>query len=80
MLPMIFGVVIAAIGIFGAAIAFAVVVTFPLWFIWTYLGYGVKYFYWLPGVFQAPGFWNVLGLMVLISILRGLFLGSVSNK
>ena len=44
----------------------------PFWVCWTHYGLGVKYFYFLPPVFQVIGFWACVGLFTVISILKGL--------
>lgn len=42
----------------------------PFWFIWTLCGIGDTYFYWLPEVYRFIGFWNTIGLFMVISILK----------
>lgn len=45
----------------------------PFWLCWTFAGIGARYFYWLPPVYQDIGFWQCVGLFVVISILKGCF-------
>jgi hypothetical protein len=49
---------------------FAVFSAVPFWFLWTYCGLGQRYFYFLPAVYIDMGFWNIVGLFLVISILR----------
>ena len=48
----------------------------PFWLIWSVAGVGAVYFYWLPEVFHAPGFWAIVGLFICIEILKSVFLPS----
>lgn len=46
-------------------------------------GIGEKYFYFLPTVYQDPGFWNCVGVFIVVPILKTIFvpkLVSVSNE
>lgn len=55
----------------------------PFWFIWTICGIGATYFYWLPKVYQTPGFWDCVGVFIVVPILKGIFiptLASLSNN
>jgi hypothetical protein len=54
----------------------------PFWFIWTFCGIGAKFFYFLPQVYQSPGFWETVGVFIVIGILKALLipkLATVSN-
>ena len=54
----------------------------PFWFIYTVLGIGKLYFYFLPEIYQSIPFWNCVGLFIVIAILKGTFtpkLASISN-
>jgi hypothetical protein len=54
----------------------------PFWFIWTVCGIGETYAYWLPPVYRHPGFWACLGIFMVVSIIKSVFvpkLVSVSN-
>jgi len=42
----------------------------PFWVLWTKAGLGGKYFYFLPEVYLDPGFWNVVGVFILLGILK----------
>lgn len=48
---------------------FKISLAIPFWIIWTLLGIGAKFFYFLPAVFIAPGFWSIVGLFICIGIL-----------
>ena len=52
---------------------FKVSLAIPFWLIWTWFGLGEKYFYFLPPVYQAPGFWNCVGLFIAVPILYLIF-------
>lgn len=42
----------------------------PFWFVWTKCGLGTKYFGFLPDVYASPGFWNTVGIFIILSILK----------
>jgi hypothetical protein len=57
----------------------------PFWFVWTYYGVGAKYFYFLPAVYLTPGFWACVGVFIVMSILKLVFVPklvtvNVTNK
>ncbi len=55
----------------------------PFWLMWTVFGLGAKFFYFLPPVYHAPGFWELLGLFIAVPILYHIFvpkLASVSQS
>ena len=56
---------------------------FPFWLIWTVWGVGQKYFYFLPEVYLTPGFWNCVGVFIVVGILKTVFvpkLASINNE
>ena len=62
---------------------FSISLAVPFWIVWTACGIGETYFYWLPDVYKAPGFWACVGLFMVISILKAVLvprLVSVSNE
>jgi hypothetical protein len=62
---------------------FSISLAIPFWIVWTVCGIGETYFYWLPKVYQAPGFWASVGLFMVISILKAVLvpkLVSVSSE
>lgn len=61
-------------------VAFAAVASIPVYFLWNALA--PVYFYWLPQVYLNIPFWQTVGLLVLIAILRVIILPSsmVVNK
>ena len=72
--------VIPLIG-WALSLAFSISLAIPFWFIWTVCHIGEKYFYFLPNTYQSIGFWNCVGLFIVISILKGiLFTGLVNIK
>ena len=55
----------------------------PFWFIWTLCGIGDRFFYWLPPVYLRPGFWDCVGIFIVVPILHWLVvpkLAKVSQK
>lgn len=55
----------------------------PFWIAWTACGIGDTFFYFLPPVYHAPGFWSCVGLFIVISILKSVLiprLASISNN
>lgn len=54
----------------------------PFWMAWTVFDIGKTFFYWLPEVYRAPGFWECVGLFMVVSILKAVLvprLASVNN-
>ena len=60
------------------SLALAISMAIPFWFIWTVLEIGKTYFYFLPEVYHAPGFWATVGIFTVLSILKGILLPSLS--
>lgn len=48
----------------------AISLSIPFWFFWTVFGIGSTYFYFLPEVYQHPGFWDCVGLFIVVDILK----------
>ena len=62
---------------------FSVSLAVPFWITWTVCGIGDTYFYFLPTVYHAPGFWSCVGLAMVASILKAVLIpkfASVSNS
>lgn len=75
---------INAIPFFGwfLSLFFAIGLAVPFWFIWTVCGIGQTYAYWLPAIYQTPGFWARVGIFICTSIIKAVFVpkfGSVSS-
>ena len=53
----------------------------PFWFIWTVLKIGEKFFYFLPEVYQHIGFWETVGVFMVLGIIKSLspFYASASS-
>lgn len=51
----------------------------PFWFIWTVNGIGEQYFGFLPPVYLHPGFWNVVGVFIVVPILYGIFVPKLAS-
>ncbi len=58
------------LGWFFSAVA-AISLAVPFWLCWTWWGVGVKYFYWLPEIYQIIMFWDCVALFIVIAILKG---------
>lgn len=58
----------------GMSLFFSTSLAIPFWFIWTVCGVGATYFYFLPPVWQTPGFWACVGIFIVTSIIKGVFL------
>lgn len=65
---------IYSLPVFGWIIGlfFHVALAVPFWIAWNALA--PKFFYWLPPVFLSIGFWEIVGLFVIVSILKSLLL------
>lgn len=57
-------------GLLGTAIG-AALACIPLWWLWNKLA--PVYFYWLPKVYLAIPFWHMVGLILLVLIVLGVF-------
>jgi hypothetical protein len=70
---------INAIPVIGWALSlfFAASLAVPFWFIWTVCGIGATYAYWLPAVYLAPGFWICVGLFIVASIIKRVFVPTI---
>ena len=56
---------------------FHVSLAFPFWICWNALA--PKFFYFLPSVYHHLGFWETVGLFVVISVLKFVFFPSLSS-
>ena len=66
-----------------ADFTFKVSLAIPFWFIWSVLGIGEKYFYFIPIVYQDPSFWDCVGIFIVVPILNDIFvpkLVSIRNE
>lgn len=52
----------------------------PFWVVWSGCGIGEKFFYFLPRVFTDIGFWETVGVFIVLSILKGFSPFSVSSN
>lgn len=61
-----------AIPIVGWALSifFSASAAVPFWFLWTYCSLGRKYFGFMPEVWLSIGFWDCVGVFVILSIIR----------
>lgn len=51
----------------------------PFWFIWTVCGIGATFAYWLPTVYLAPGFWQCVGVFIVVSIIKQVFVPTIAS-
>lgn len=58
---------------------FKVSLAIPFWIIWTGFGIGEKFFYFLPPVYQTPGFWNCVGVFIVVPILKLIFVPKLAS-
>lgn len=56
---------------------FHICLAIPFYFVWNWLA--PTYLYWLPAVYQQLGFWTIVGLFVLLSILKTVLLPSFAS-
>ena len=65
-----------AIPVFGWLIDFFIKASLavPFWFIWTVLGLGKKYFFFLHPVYLNPSFWDCIGLFMTVPIIYLIFM------
>jgi len=54
----------------GYTIVLDLLVEFFFWLVWTVCGIGVKFFFFLPEVWQKPKLLNVIGLMYIANVIR----------
>lgn len=55
------------------SLLFSVSLAIPFWFVWTVCDVGETYFYFLPAVYHAIGFWSCVGLFMVVSIIKAVF-------
>jgi hypothetical protein len=59
------------------SLVFSISLAIPFWLIWTIGGIGETYFYWLPPVYHSIGFWESVGLFMVISILKAMLVPKI---
>lgn len=71
---------INAIPIIGwlLSFAFSLSLSVPFYFLWGYLG--PKYFYFVPPLYQHIPFWDCVWIFMLMPILKGLLLPTLSSS
>lgn len=72
---------INAIPVFGwlLSLVFSISLAIPFWIVWTACGIGAAYAYWLPEVYQRPGFWDCVGVFIAVSIIKAVFVPKLSS-
>jgi hypothetical protein len=70
--------IIPVVGWFLSAF-FAISLAVPFWFIWTVCGIGETFAYWLPPVYLNPGFWQCVGVFIVVSILKLVFVPRIAS-
>lgn len=43
----------------------------PFWIVWTKLSIGVDFFGFLPAQYHRPGFWETVGVFIVLGVLKG---------
>ncbi len=61
------------------SLMFSVSLAIPFWITWTICEIGPTYFYWLPPVYQRPGFWSCVGFFLVVSILKAVLVPKLVN-
>lgn len=59
---------------------FAASLAVPFWIIWTVCGIGEKYAYWLPPVYLNPGFWDCVGVFMVMGIIKLVFIPRLASS
>lgn len=49
----------------------------PFWLIWSVMGIGKKFFWFLPPVYLHPGFWETVGVFVVVPIAYSIFIPKI---
>lgn len=57
----------------------AISLAVPFWFIWTVCGIGATYAYWLPPVYLHPGFWDCVGVFIVMGIIKLVFVPDIAS-
>lgn len=52
-------------------VVFKASLSLPFWIVWTLCGIGAKFFYFLPAVYLHPGFWECVGVFMVLGVLNG---------
>lgn len=70
-----------AIPILGWALSllFSISLAIPFWIVWTACGIGAAYAYWLPEVYQHPGFWDCVGIFIAMGIIKTVFVPRIAS-
>jgi hypothetical protein len=70
-----------AIPILGWALSllFTASTAVPFWIIWTVCGIGEKFFYFVPDVYKQIGFWESVGLFMVVGIIKQVFVPKVAS-
>lgn len=58
---------------------FKVSLAIPFWFIWTVCGIGHAYFDFLPARYLDPGFWDCVGVFIVVPIAYGIFVPKIAS-
>jgi hypothetical protein len=63
----------------GLSVFFSISFAVPFWFVWTVCGIGRTYFYFLPPVYYEPGFWACVGIFIVMSIIKVVFVPNITS-
>ena len=58
-------------------IGFKISLAIPFWIIWVGFGIGDTYFDFLPAIYRNPGFWDCVGVFIVVPIIYGIFVPTI---
>ena len=58
---------------------FSISLAVPFWLIWSVFGIGQTFAYWLPPVYLHPGFWECVGVFIVVSIIKLVFIPRIAS-
>ncbi len=61
-------------------ITISVILALIFWVVWINFGIGPKYFAFLPTAFLQIGFWDTVGVFLILAVLKAVALPSLSVK
>lgn len=61
------------------SLVFSISLAIPFWIVWTACGIGETYAYWLPPIYQHPGFWDCVGIFIAMSVIKLVFVPKLAS-
>lgn len=65
---------------FATTIAFSIILALIFWVVWIKFGIGLKYFAFLPTTYLQIGFWDTIGVFLILDVLKTVALPGLSVK